>query len=683
MFKTAKEFKRTTVTAALPYANGPSHLGHVAGAYLPADIYVRYLRSNEQEVLFICGSDEHGAAINKRAKEEGITPQEVVDKYHDLLKKAFADFNIQFDNFSRTSRPIHHETAQEFFLKFYNEGKFVQKTIEQLYDEEAQMFLADRFVKGTCPKCGHDEAYGDQCENCGSTLDPSELINPVSTISGAKPVLRETTHFYLPLDQYEDDLKEYILEGHKEWKTNVYGQCKSWLKDGLQPRSITRDLDWGVQVPVEGAEGKVLYVWFDAPIGYISSTKEWAEREGKDWRPWWQDEETRLLHFIGKDNIVFHCIIFPAILMGMGDYILPENVPANEFLNLEGRKFSTSKRWAIWLHEFIADHPKLIDAMRYTLTAIMPETSDSNFNWQDFHDFYNNSLADTFGNFVRRVQVLTGKYYDGMAPQRGPLQPVDEALLKEVQASIQGCADSLEQFRFKEALNQMMGIARAGNKYLTEQEPWKLQKSDPERVKTIISLCLHVYAAMAVVCEPFMPTVAGTLNDSLSIELPNWTGVKVDTLVPAGTQITVTDPLFPKLDASFIDNERAKLEASQSNQEAKKPMEAKDFTSFDEFQKMDIRVCTILTAEKVKKANKLLQFTVDTGLDTRTIVSGVAEHYEPEELVGKQALILLNLPPRKIRGVESQGMLLFAEDPEGKLCLVNPDAKWDNGSTVA
>ena len=682
MTKTAKDFKRTTVTAALPYANGPAHLGHFAGAYLPSDIYVRYLRSQGHDVLFICGSDEHGAAISKQAKQEGTTPQAVVDQYHVMLKDAFKSFNISFDNYSRTSLPIHHETAQEFFLKFHNDGKFIKKTIEQLYDEEAEMFLADRFVKGTCPKCGHPEAYGDQCENCGTALDPSELINPVSTVSGSKPVLRETTHYYLPLDQYEDALKKYILEDHTEWKPNVFGQCKSWIKDGLLPRSITRDLEWGVKVPVEGAEGKVLYVWFDAPIGYVSSTKEWAQREGKDWEVWWKDEETRLIHFIGKDNIVFHCIIFPAILMGMGDYILPENVPANEFLNLEGRKLSTSKRWAIWLHEFVQDHPGMVDVMRYVLTAIMPETADSYFTWKDFAELNNNSLADDFGNFVNRVQVLTGKYYEGKAPKRGPLNESDQNLLQELGEVVKACESSLEQFRFKEALNEMMNIARLGNKYMTEEEPWKLRKTDPERTATILSLCLHVSAALAISCEPFMPTVSGKLYQSLGLTDEKWTDLSTENLVPEGTTVSKTEILFKKLDASFVEAQREKLAAAQASLEPKSAPEQKEDTSFDDFQKMDIRVCTILTAEKVKKAKKLLKLEVDTGLDKRTVVSGVAEHYQPEDLVGKQALILLNLPPRKIRGVESQGMLLFAEDREGGLHLVNPEDNLDNGSPV-
>ena len=676
------DYKRTTVTSALPYANGPAHLGHLAGAYLPADIYVRYLRSNGRDVLFICGSDEHGAAINKRAKEEGITPREVVDKYHTQIKSAFEGFNISFDNYSRTSLPIHHETAQEFFLKFHNEGKFIEKTIEQLYDEEAKMFLADRFVKGTCPKCGHPEAYGDQCENCGTALDPSELINPVSTVSGSKPVLRETSHFYLPLDQYQERLEKYILEDHKEWKTNVHGQCKSWLADGLQPRSITRDLDWGVKVPVEGAGGKVLYVWFDAPIGYVSSTKEWAEREGQDWETWWKDKDTRLIHFIGKDNIVFHCIIFPAILMGMEDYILPENVPANEFLNLEGKKFSTSKNWAIWTHQFAENHPELVDVMRYTLTAIMPETADANFTWKDFQGFNNNSLADTLGNFVNRVQVMVTKNHAGQAPGIGTLTAVEESVLSDLKELVSKCENSLENFRFKEALNEMMSIARLGDKYITEQEPWKLKKTDPERGATVISICLQIYATLSVVAEPFMPTVARKLSDSLGgLEL-KWTHLNGEMLVPEGTPVSRTEILFKKLEDSFVDTEKARLEAAQAAAEDKSPPPAKDFTSFDDFQKMDIRVCTILSAEKVKKAKKLLMLKVDTGLDTRTVVSGVAEYYAPEELVGKQALILLNLPPRKIRGVESQGMLLFAENQEGQLKLVSPQEVVDNGSSV-
>ncbi len=681
--------KRRTVTSALPYANGPAHIGHLAGAYLPADIYVRYLRSKGEDVVYICGTDEHGTAINIKAVAEGVSPQEIVDKYYGIIKDAFAAFDISFDHFSRTSRQIHHETAQEFFMKFHEEGKFIQKTTQQLYDEEQKMFLADRFVIGTCPNCGYDEAYGNQCENCGKDLSPTELINPRSKVSGSTPVLKDTSHWFLPLNDYQAFLEEYILKGHQDWKSNVYGQCKSWLQDGLQPRSITRDLDWGVKVPLAEAEGKVLYVWFDAPIGYISATKEWAEANGKDWKQYWQDEGTALYHFIGKDNIVFHCIIFPAILKGHGDYILPVNVPANEFLNLEGRKISTSKNWAIWMHEFAAEYPNHIDTMRYVLTATMPETKDSEFTWADFKARNDNELVATFANFVNRVKVLTLKNFEGV-PARGELNEEEQTLVQDLYANVEAASQNLSNFRFREALNDMMKIARLGDKYLTNMEPWKLVKTDKDKAGHVLNIGLNLAAVLATVSEPFMPKTSIKIFDMLQIPPLKWTDLEGLDFVKAGGQLNNIAHLFQKIDPKMIEKEIERLHENAKSAEAQADEGAADLplepqkaeTTFDDFSGMDIRVGTILEAEKVKKADKLLKFLVDTGIDQRTIVSGVAKHYAPEDLIGKQVLVLANLKPRKIRGVESQGMILFAEDPAGNLHVVNPEGDVPNGSVV-
>ncbi len=686
MSQEQKTIKRRMVTSALPYANGPAHIGHLAGAYLPADIYVRYLRSIGEDVAFMCGTDEHGTAINIKAVSEGVSPQQIVDKYYEIIRDAFAAFNISFDHFSRTSRPVHHQTAQEFFLKFHNEGKLIQKTTQQLYDEEQNMFLADRFVIGTCPNCGNEEAYGHQCENCGKDLSPEELINPRSKISGSTPVMKETNHWFLPLNDYQEFLEEYILEGHQDWKTNVYGQCKSWLQDGLQPRSITRDLDWGVQVPLPEGEGKVLYVWFDAPIGYISATKEWAKANGKDWKLYWQDEETALYHFIGKDNIVFHCIIFPAILKGHGDYILPTNVPANEFLNLEGRKISTSKNWAIWMHEFAAEYPDQIDALRYVLTAIMPETKDSEFTWADFKARNDNELVATYANFINRVKVLTLKNFEGV-PARGELNDTEQALVEELYANVKAAGENISSFRFREALNDMMKIARLGDKYLSDMEPWKLIKTDKAAAGHVLNIGLNIAAVLGVVAEPFMPSTSVKVFDMLQIPVLRWTDLEGLDFVTEGNVLKNIPHLFQKIDPKMIEYEIEKLTSGDPGEAAPEEEEEvlepqKPETTFDDFQGMDIRVGTILEAEPVKKTDKLLKFLVDTGIDQRTIVSGVAKHYTPEELLGKQVLVLVNLKPRKIRGVESQGMILFAEDPNGKLHLVNPANSVQNGSVV-
>lgn len=692
MKKTLDQIKRFTITSALPYANGPLHLGHIAGAYLPADIYVRYLRARGKDVLFVCGTDEHGAAITIQAKKEGISPQELVDKYHDVIVEGFKGINIEFDVFSRTSKEIHHETAQEFFKKFHEEGLFTEKKTEQLYDEEANMFLADRYVKGTCPKCGHDNAYGDQCEKCGSALNATDLINPVSTVTGSKPVLRETTHWYLPLNDYQDRLEKFILEDHQEWKPNVYGQCKSWLKadDGLQPRAITRDLEWGVKVPVEGGDGKVLYVWFDAPIGYISATKDWAQQQkaaGNDvnWEDWWKkDEDTALIHFIGKDNIVFHCIIFPAILMGHGEYNLPEDVPANEFLNLEGEKLSTSRNHAVWMHEYAKDFPGQSDVIRYVLTATMPEAKDSDFSWKDFQQRNANELLANLGNFVRRMEVLVGKNFDGKVPD-GDFREVEQGLYDEAVAKLNSVGSNIERFRFRDALNDAMEIIRIGNRYLAETEPWKLVKEDKEAVKPIVRLGLELTALAATAFAPFLPETAQKLGKMLSVDPTDWDKSVAGLLLAPGNNVNEVGHLFSKIEDDAIEAQLAKLaaakEANESNGDAGVE-KMKELVSFEDFQKMDIRVGTILAAEKVPKTDKLLKLEVDTGIDKRTVVSGVAEFFDPNELVGKQATILLNLAPRKIRGVESQGMLLFAEGADGKLRFVGPHDETDNGSPI-
>ncbi|WP_343696027.1 methionine--tRNA ligase [Flavobacterium sp.] len=679
--------KRYTITAALPYTNGPIHIGHLAGVYVPADIYSRYLRLQNKDVAFICGSDEHGVAISMKAKKEGITPQEVIDKYDGIIRKSFSDFGISFDNYSRTSAKIHHDTASEFFRTLYDKGDFIEEVTEQLYDAKANQFLADRFVVGTCPRCGNDGAYGDQCENCGSTLNATDLINPKSTITGETPILKSTKHWFLPLDRYDAFLREWILEGHKnDWKTNVYGQVKSWIDAGLEPRAVTRDLDWGIDVPVEGAEGKKLYVWFDAPIGYISSTKEWAAREGKDWEPYWKDEETKLVHFIGKDNIVFHCIIFPAMLKAEGSYILPDNVPANEFLNLEGNKLSTSKNWAVWLHEYLEEFPDKQDVLRYALTSNAPETKDNDFTWKDFQARNNNELVAIFGNFVNRVVVLTNKYYDGIIPTPNEFTEVDEQTLAELKAYPAVISSSVERYRFREALGELMNVARLGNKYLADEEPWKVMKDNPERVKTQMYVALQIVAALSVLAEPFLPFTAAKLSKILKNEGNlKWSDVaENDELIAAGHKIGEAELLFAKIEDEEIQKQIDKLEATKTANlaENKQAEPQKDLIQFDDFAKMDIRIGTILEAEKMPKANKLLVLKVDTGIDVRTIVSGIAESFSPEEIIGKRVSVLANLAPRALRGVESQGMILMTTNAEGKLVFVNPDADAPNGATV-
>ncbi len=685
-------FRRTTITAALPYTNGPIHIGHLAGVYVPADIYSRYLRGRGREVLFVCGSDEHGVAIPMKAAKEGVSPQALIDKYHGIIKKSFAEFGIAFDNYSRTSAAVHHKTASDFFTRLYEQGDFIEQVSEQLYDPEADQFLADRFVVGTCPKCGYEEAYGDQCENCGSSLNATDLIRPQSAISGATPVLKKTKHWFLPLDRYEDFLRTWILEGHKDdWKPNVYGQCKSWIDDGLKPRAVTRDLDWGIPVPLEGAEGKVLYVWFDAPIGYISSTKEWAEREGADWKPWWQDPETRLVHFIGKDNIVFHCIIFPSMLKAHGSYILPENVPANEFLNLEGQKLSTSRNWAVWLHEYLEEFPDMQDVLRYVLTANAPETKDNDFTWKDFQARNNNELVAIFGNFVNRVAVLTHKYQEGQLTAPGPLSDNDRETLEALRRFPDRLAESIERYRFREASQELMNLARLGNKYLADEEPWKVIKTDPERVATILYTAIQVAAALAVLSEPFLPFTAATLRDMLQWdelpEAPEWDHVSGELpLLPAGHQLGEARLLFRKIEDEEIQKQLDKLEATKQENQMEKTVThtpLKETINYDDFVKLDLRVGTILTAEKMPKADKLIVMIVDTGVDKRTVVSGIAEHFKPEELVGKQVTVLANLAPRKLRGVESQGMLLLAEDADGKLVFLTPEESVRNGSVIS
>ncbi|WP_445722198.1 methionine--tRNA ligase [Flavobacterium sp.] len=673
--------KRYTITAALPYTNGPIHIGHLAGVYVPSDIYARYLRLQGKDVAFMCGSDEHGVAISMKAKKEGITPQEVIDKYDGIIRQSFLDFGISFDNYSRTSAKIHHDTAQEFFRKLYEDGKFIEQTTEQLYDAKADQFLADRFVTGTCPKCGNEEAYGDQCEKCGSSLNATDLIQPKSTITGETPILKETKHWFLPLNEYDAFLREWVLEGHKnDWKSNVYGQVKSWVDGGLEPRAVTRDLDWGIDVPVEGAEGKKLYVWFDAPIGYISATKEWAAKEGKDWEPYWKDQDTKLVHFIGKDNIVFHCIIFPAMLKAEGSYILPDNVPANEFLNLEGNKLSTSKNWAVWLHEYLQDFPDKQDALRYVLTANAPETKDNDFTWKDFQARNNNELAAIYGNFINRVVVLTNKYYTGIVPAPNEFTAIDEQTLAELKAYPAVISSSIERYRFREALGEVMNVARLGNKYLADEEPWKMVKENPERVKTQMYVALQIATALSVLCEPFLPFTSTKLKSILKLtdsEL-NWNDISKKTdLIPSNHQIGQAEILFAQIDDAEIQKQMDKLEATKTANkiENTKAEPQKEIATFDDFTKLDIRVGTILEAEKMPKANKLLVLKVDTGIDVRTIVSGIAEHFSPEEVVGKRVTVLVNLAPRALRGVESAGMILMTNNAEGKLVFVNPDTE--------
>lgn len=701
-----KRFKRYTVTSALPYANGPLHIGHLAGAYLPADIFVRYLRSRGEDVVFICGSDEHGTAIAIKALDEGTTPQAIVDKYHAMIRDAFQEFDVSFDIYSRTSNPTHHETAKEFFLKFYNDDKLIRRKSAQLYDQEKQMFLADRFVMGTCPNCGNDKAYGNQCEKCGKDLSPEELISPVSRVSGTTPIMKETEHWFLPLDQYEPWLKEYILQGHTEWKANVYGQCKSWLDGGLTPRAITRDLDWGVEVPVPEGKGKVLYVWFDAPIGYVSATKEWAQAAGKDWKPYWKSEDTALYHFIGKDNIVFHCIIFPAILKGQGDYIVPENVPANEFLNLEGEKISTSRNWAVWMHEYLQEFPGQADVLRYVLTAIMPETKDADFTWTDYQTRNNSELVDTFANFVNRIKVLTLKNF-GAVPARGAVSERDQQLMTEVLQAHAEVGKLISNFRFKEALGQMMEIARAGDRYLSDLQPWKLVKTDAAAAGHVLHMGLNTAAILAVAAAPFMPGTAAKIFEMLGIAPLQWDAVQSYDFVQEGGAIVEIPHLFTRVTDEVVAIQVEKLRQRKAELAAKQPAHSatpttttpeqpvetpesalgelaafKEMTSFPEFQKMDIRIGTIIGAERVEKSKKLLKLLIDTGLDQRTILSGVAEHFTPEDLMGKQCTFLANLPPRPMMGIASQGMVLFAEDANKKLHLLNPEGKIDNGSTV-
>lgn len=675
-----KNFKRYLITSALPYANGPLHIGHLAGVYVPSDIYTRYLRLRGADVISICGSDEHGVPITLKARNESVTPKEIVDRYHILNKKAFEDFGIAFDIYSRTSNKIHYDTASEFFLKLYNKGEFVEKTSEQYYDEEAGCFLADRYIMGTCPNCGNENAYGDQCEKCGTSLSPTDLINPHSTISGSKPVLRETKHWYLPLDRYEGWLKKWILEEHREWKTNVYGQCKSWLDQGLQPRAVSRDLDWGIPVPVEGAAGKVLYVWFDAPIGYISATKELTP----DWEKYWKDPETKMVHFIGKDNIVFHCIIFPAMLKAEGTFILPDNVPANEFLNLESDKISTSRNWAVWLHEYLEEFPGKQDVLRYTLCSNAPETKDNDFTWKDFQARNNNELVAILGNFVNRTLILTGNYYKGTVPQRGIVTEFDNDVINEM-SQIRGRVEtSLEAFRFREALKEAMNLARLGNKYLADSEPWKLIKTEPERVKTILNIALQITANLTIVLEPFIPFSMNKLRGWINTGNFKWQDAGRDDLLLPGHIINKPDLLFEKIEDNEIDKQIDKLNASKKANDvlSSKLVPAKDPVTFDDFSRVDIRTATVLEAEKVPRTTKLLKLKIDTGLDVRTIVSGIAEYYDAESLIGKQISIVANLEPREIKGIESKGMILMAEDIDGKLVIISPEEKTGNGAAI-
>lgn len=678
-----KKFKRTLVTTALPYANGPVHIGHLAGVYVPADIYTRYLRLKGEDVIMIGGSDEHGVPITIKAKAEGVTPQDIVDRYHNIIKKSFEEFGISFDIYSRTTSAIHTQMASDFFRKLYDKGEFIEKTSMQYYDEDANQFLADRYITGTCPHCGNEHAYGDQCEACGTSLSATDLINPRSAITGNKPVLRETKHWYLPLDKWEPFLRHWILDEHKEWKPNVYGQCKSWLDMGLQPRAVSRDLDWGVPVPVEGAEGKVLYVWFDAPIGYISNTKELLPDK---WELYWKDPETKLVHFIGKDNIVFHCIVFPAMLKAEGSYILPDNVPANEFLNLEGDKISTSRNWAVWLHEYLEEFPGKEDVLRYVLCANAPETKDNDFTWKDFQARNNNELVAVLGNFVNRALVLTRKYYDGEVPACGELNDYDRQTVGEVAAVKASLESNIEHYHFREALKDAMNIARIGNKYLADTEPWKVVKTDPQRVGTILNIALQITANTAIAIEPFMPFSAAKILKMLSVEKFGWEQLGTMDLIAAGHKIGEPVLLFEKIEDDVIQRQLDKLaatkEANAAAESAQQVEPQKDAISFDDFQKMDIRVSTILAAEKVAKTKKLLKLTVDTGIDQREIVSGIAEYFTPEELVGRQVLVLVNLQPRELKGILSRGMILMAEDASGKLRLLSPNEATNSGAVV-
>lgn len=692
MKSTHPTFRRTTVTSALPYANGPLHIGHLAGVYIPADIYVRFLRMAGEDVIFIGGSDEHGVPITIKAMQEGVSPQQIVDRYHEIIKRSFAEFGISFDIYSRTSNQIHHETASEFFRKMYDAGKFIEKVSEQYYDEATGCFLADRYITGTCPVCGYEKAYGDQCEKCGSSLNATDLINPKSVLSGNAPVMKETRHWYLPLDRYEPWLREWILEGHKEdWKTNVYGQCKSWIDQGLQPRAVTRDLDWGVKVPVEGADGKVLYVWFDAPIGYISATKELTP----DWEKFWKDPETRLIHFIGKDNIVFHCIIFPSMLKGEGSFIVPDNVPAFEFMNLENEKISTSRNWAVWLHEYLEEFPGKQDVLRYVLTANAPETKDNDFTWKDFQAKNNNELVAIFGNFVNRTLVLTEKYFEGKVPPQGTLTALDLATLEEMKETPGRIADSLNHFRFREGLANMMNLARLGNKYLTESEPWKVVATDRDRVATVLNISLQICAQLSIVATPFLPFTTEKIRRMLGIKAYDWSEAKMLTWLPEGHPLSKAQLLFEKIDDQAIEAQIQKLHGTKKPESgpaispsgaepaAEPPIPAAlPEITYDDFTKLDIRAATILEAEPVPKTDKLLKLKVDTGLDRRTVVSGIAQYFKPEELIGRRITILANLAPRMLRGIESKGMVLLAENPDGTLCFITPDEGTVNGAAV-
>lgn len=677
-------YRRHTITAALPYANGPIHIGHLAGVYVPADIYARYLRLKGEDVLFVCGSDEHGVPITIRAKNEGMTPQQVVDKYHNIIQSSFEQFGISFDIYSRTSSEIHHETAAAFFRKLYDKDLLEEKTSEQFYDEANQQFLADRYIVGKCPKCGFEEAYGDQCESCGSTLSPSELINPRSALSGEKPVLKETKHWYLPLEKYDSWLREWILEGHKEWKSNVYGQCKSWIDGGLQPRAVTRDLEWGVPVPVDGADGKVLYVWFDAPIGYISATRHWAKLNNKNWEPYWKSNDTKLVHFIGKDNIVFHCIIFPVMLSADGSYILPDNVPANEFLNLEGKKISTSRNWAVWLHEYLEDFKDKEDVLRYSLCANMPETKDNDFTWKDFQAKNNNELVAIIGNFVNRALVLTHKFYEGRVPKQEKLFEIDVEVIKKIQSQPKLIEAAIENYRFREALGLMTELARIGNKYLADTEPWKLMAMDKERVGTILNISIQIVANLAILSEPFLPFTNPKFLDMLNIKKMAWHQAGKVELLAENHQLNPPVLLFEKIEDEAIEAQINKLNATKTDSEKGSiHQDVKKEIIFDDFLKLDLRTATILEAKKVANSKKLLQLLVDTGIDKRTVVSGIAEFFQPEDIIGKQVSMVLNLAPRKIMGIESKGMILMATDQEGRLHFVKPDQAIGNGSTIS
>lgn len=681
-------FRRTNITTALPYANGPVHIGHLAGVYVPADIYARYLRNKGEEVVFIGGSDEHGVPITIKARKEGVTPQDIVDQYHEIIKRSFEEFGISFDVYSRTTSKTHYRVASDFFKKLYDKGEFIEQTSEQYYDEEAGQFLADRYITGKCPHCGNERAYGDQCESCGTSLSPTDLINPQSAISGSKPVMRQTRHWYLPLDKHEAWLRDYILNNHKEWKTNVYGQCKSWLDVGLQPRAVSRDLDWGVPVPLPDAEGKVLYVWFDAPIGYISNTIELCSEKPEkfgNWERWWKDPETRLVHFIGKDNIVFHCIVFPAMLKAEGSYILPDNVPANEFLNLEGDKISTSRNWAVWLHEYLVDMPDKQDVLRYVLTANAPETKDNDFTWKDFQVRNNSELVAIYGNFINRTLVLTGKYFDGKVPPLGTLEDIDSDVLAQIADSKARIENMLDNFHFRDALREAMNLARTGNKYLADTEPWKLAKTDMSRVATILNVALQLSANLNIAFEPFLPFSSAKLRQMLQFDSVRWADFGKTELLPAGHALGKTELLFEQIDDATIEQQINKLQQTKAANDAQSQTvkAVKETVEFDDFLKLDIRIGTVVECSKVPKADKLLQFRIDDGMGGRTIVSGIAAHYpEPEKLVGTQVCFVANFAARKLRGIDSEGMILSAEMPDGSLVLVQPNTKISDGSTI-